>query len=206
MNDLAVVEPGPGTGTDPRDLLVEETPFVFRDTGKEKDTNVREIASVEGASRKLADARHRNVVADTLLTFGQFYLERLALFTASGDEITGWRASGPWKSPEKVSQITFARDEANMIRNVAASGEVFVGAFPRIPGNLKIPETLGGPVPGHVALFPIAVRNRVVAVLYGDNGATDSRFGDLADVQKVAAKASLALEMLILRAKILFQK
>lgn len=169
------------------------------------EASLIDLTSFEGASRSLSQAGNRDEIAKTLLTFANFRLERAVLFIVKGDQVQAWKAGGIWKTPEGAEKIHFPLKEPTLIHDVAESNTPFKGPLSKIEIHKKIIGTLGAPYPKEIVAFPLAIRKRVFSILYGDNGFSNEPFREIQEVQKIALKAALAFEVLILKAKILFQ-
>jgi hypothetical protein len=80
--------------------------------------------------------------------------------------------------------------------------EFYFGPVPDLPANRQFYGDLGTEVPERVLLIPIQIKGRLIALLYGDNGTGRREEPDILLFRRLAQKASLALEILILRNKI----
>lgn len=69
--------------------------------------------------------------------------------------------------------------------------------------NRRLFEDLGMKPPLEMALLPLLIKDRVVAVLYGDNGSAPLNTLDMEQLRRQTLQAAMALEILILRTKIL---
>jgi len=174
---------------------------------EEASTTVKapDMTTFEGASQALAMANNRDEIAAVLLTFANFRLERTGLFIIKGGDVQVWKVGGVWKFPEHAAKVRFPLKEQTLFHDVAESNQPYKGTLLQIETHKKIIGTLGGPYPKEVVLFPMAIRKRVFSVLYGDNAISHDPFRDLQEIRKIALKASLSFEVLILKAKILFQ-
>jgi len=191
-----------------------ETSAQSRQTKTESATTLEESSAAlkapdtttfEGASQALAMAGNRDEIAEILLTFANFRLERTGLFIMKGGNVQGWKVGGVWKYPEHVAKIRFPYKEQTLFHDVAESNQPYKGTLLQIETHKKIIGTLGVPYPKEVVAFPMTIRKRVFSVLYGDNAISRDPFRDLEAIRKIALKASLSFEVLILKAKILFQ-
>ncbi len=68
-----------------------------------------------------------------------------------------------------VRQFSIGRDKRTVLERVIRDRRPYRGPMPDTPGNRSIVEQLGGIPPGEVVVVPLIVRERVVALLYGDN-------------------------------------
>ena len=191
----AVAENAPGLNESGQALRREES-----ETEPQFD-----LTTFEGSSQKLAQAKNRDEIAGTLLSFANFSLERAALFIIKGDQVQGWKAGGVWKKPEHIEKIHFSFHEPTLFHDVAESRKPYKGPLLEIDIHKKIITALGAPYPKEVMVFPMAIRKKVFCVLYGDNAISNDSLEELQEIQKIALKASLAFEVSILKAKILFQ-
>ncbi len=164
-----------------------------------------DLNTFQGASQGLSQAQNRDDIANTLLAFANFRLERAILFIIKGEQIEAWKVGGVWKTPEHVGKIRFPFNDPTLIFNVANSNQSYKGPLLEVDTHKKIIGTLGAPYPKEAVAFPLAIRKRVFSVLYGDNAISSDPFPDLQELKKIVLKAALSFEILILKAKILFQ-
>ena len=80
--------------------------------------------------------------------------------------------------------------------------DFYFGPVPELPANLQFYKDLSLAPPDRALLIPIHIKGRLIAVLYGDNGNLRGEEPEIALFRRVSQKASLALEILILRNKI----
>lgn len=62
---------------------------------------------------------------------------------------------------------------------------------------------MGSLFPHEVIAFPLTIRGKVVSILYGDNGDRALLLGEFDDLKNLMLMASMAMEMLILKKKIM---
>jgi peptidoglycan/xylan/chitin deacetylase (PgdA/CDA1 family) len=117
--------------------------------------------------------------------------------------IVGWKTVGDQLNDEMLSQIELPLHQPSIFRTVIDGRDFYQGIMPSIPQNMHFLEMMGGEVPQEVIAFPLTIKGKVVCVLYGDNGDRSLLMGDFEELKKVMLKASMALEMLILKKKIL---
>ncbi len=163
-----------------------------------------DLTSFDGASRSLSEANDRDDIAGTLLAFAGFHLERLILFTIKGKTVHGWKGGGMWKNPQLIDRIRFSLPDPNIIRDVAYRRETHRGPLDDIMIHRKLIQVLGAPFPREIVAFPLAIRDKVFCVLYGDNAISNDPIAPTEPVRRMAVKAALSFEILILKAKIAF--
>jgi len=72
-----------------------------------------------------------------------------------------------------------------------------------LPGNEILVQGLGGTRPEVAFLIPVPFQDRNIAALYGDSSAEEMASLDVRTLRALARKAGLAMEMLLLRHRIL---
>ena len=82
------------------------------------------------------------------------------------------------------------------------SNSFFLGPVPQSGANLALTTLLGKPAPTTAVMLPLSMLGRVVGLIYVDDPAVNMTEA-VAELQKVAGKALLAFELLILQSKIL---
>jgi hypothetical protein len=145
----------------------------------------------------LRAATHRDQIAGAVLDYLGLLLRRAAFFVMKKSILAGHDARGPDVDRASVRRLVIPVDAPSLFRDVVASRLPYRGPLPETPANRAFAQELGG-IAGDVLLMPIAVRDRVIAVLYGDGA-----FQPLPDAALHATmrEAGLAYERLIIEAK-----
>jgi hypothetical protein len=149
----------------------------------------------------LREAKHRDEVGDLLLRRAAAVLSRCCLLAVHSGRIVGWLARGTGVVVEDVQSFMAPLDVPSVLSKIDAS-ESFCGRVPPGPVNDELMQTLGDPTPFEVAIFPVAVKNRVVAFLVGDIPGSEVSPDEREKLMAVARKAGIAFEILIMKKKI----
>lgn len=158
--------------------------------------------SLEDTARRLVAATNRNDVADALIEYLGANFARAALFMVVAGQVTGWRAVKNHEPITAIDQFQLPLSEQSVLRTAVEGNSLFLGPVPQSGANLALITLLGRPAPTTAALLPLSMLGRVVGVIYVDDPATDMAAA-VVPLQKIAAKALLAFELLILQSKIL---
>jgi hypothetical protein len=157
------------------------------------------------AEQELADAPSTDAILETLFTFAAQYFAHTALFTVQGEtaelrEVAGIASVAPPRAAVVVSLaspsvLASARNSGfpSLIR--LSSGEVDVAL------QQELGRTKAGASTRALALIPLLVRGRVVALLLGDDGPDDANLGELGDLVALTHRAAVSLERLLLARK-----
>lgn len=164
--------------------------------------------TAQAAEEELAEATTTDLVLDILFAFSQQFFEYTVLFVVSGEMADGRDASGPGLTATQIKNIKIPLDQPSLLQ-LARDRKAPVTAPPVAHGvDVQIIRDLAREarfVDGYraaVAVLPVVVRNRVVALLFGDDGAVDVDLSALGDVIIILGRTVEALERIILRKKL----
>jgi len=144
----------------------------------------------------------RNDVADAVIAYLGAHYARAALFMVVAGQVTGWRSVKSGQPIPGFDQLQMPLSEPSVLKTAVESNSFFLGPVPQSGANLALTTVLGKPAPKSALLLPMSMLGRVVGLIYVDDAKADLSQA-LVDVQKLASKALMAFEILILHNKIL---
>jgi hypothetical protein len=156
-----------------------------------------EVAAVKRGVEAIEKQQSQTGVLGSLLTGAASFAERVALFVIRNEQALGWReceASDP-KNLESIRGITLPLSAETLLGGAARSGSPWRGA----PGSNSEDDLLIGQLGGEpqsVAVVPLVVRERVVAVLYADATSTDPSAINLDALELLARVAGMAVDLI----------
>ncbi|WP_437993745.1 HEAT repeat domain-containing protein [Sorangium sp. So ce145] len=154
------------------------------------------------AEQALAAVGSSEEVLGVLFDFAQQYFEYTVLFTVHGERAEGRNASGPGADRERVTKIAVPFERPSALARARALRAPVVTTVAGSAPDAELQRELGRKVhAAAVAVVPIVVRGRVVALVYGDDGATSVELSSIGDLIALAGIAATVLERLILRKK-----
>jgi type II secretion system (T2SS) protein E len=157
------------------------------------------------AEDELEAATTTDAVLDVVFAFSAQFFEYSALFVIQGDLAEGRDASGPGASRERVTAIGVPLDLPSSLERLRRHRAPMVGPLEIEGLDADLIRDLGreGARPGRsVALLPLLIRTRAVAILFGDDGEADVTLSGLGDVISFSALAARALERILVRKKL----
>jgi type II secretion system (T2SS) protein E len=157
---------------------------------------------LEEVSQKLRNSLSRDEVFGALVEFCAGRFARAALFVVMQEKVIGWGGRGEGLHPDRVRSTNLSFSAPSIFSYFRMGSDFYFGPIPEIPSNQQFYRDLGILPPDRVLLIPILIKGRLIALLYGDHGAGRREEPDIALFRRVSLKASLALEILILRNKI----
>ncbi len=176
--------------------LVEKKPAASNESGDDG------ILTLEAASQCLANIASRNDVAVILTRFASQTFKRTALFMIRGESAMGWVANVEGTPVKNFDEFQVPLEDPSVLKILVDSKKSLVGPVPFSLLNSRILSSFGGTFQDSAILVPLKILDRVVAVLYVDGANTHSK-EHLIELQQLVAKAAMALEILILKKKIL---
>ncbi len=143
----------------------------------------------EAAAVAIDSARTRDDVVSATLALGRCYFRRVIFFIVREPWVLGWDGGGEGMDRARAASLRVPLDMPSVFQGVTRNRTMFVGRPGPEEANRAFLEAIGKKPATTAALFPIAVRGRVVNLLWGDSGAAGAARGDLgqllADMQKI---------------------
>ncbi|MDY7226825.1 HEAT repeat domain-containing protein [Hyalangium rubrum] len=123
------------------------------------------------ARAALKDAtRDRDRLMDVALRFGRRTFDYVGAFAIVRGAAVGWEARGEGLIGEALSEVSIPLDAGSVFRTVAVTRGSYAGPLPPDALTKHYLELFGRHAPRTVFLYPVEVRGRLVALLYGDCG------------------------------------
>jgi hypothetical protein len=129
--------------------------------------------------------------------------ERAVLFLARGSELKtlGAFGRGPDGRPlaEATRDLVIGPEEARALLEGLGDGRTRRLQYDESTLPARLAEVLGPPHTGQAALFPVLGGQRLIALLYADNGASARALSRLESIEIATAQVGLAFENQLLR-------
>lgn len=180
------------------DELIEE----LEEVEELEEAEVPIEVTFEDLTRRLVAVGNRDDVADAVIEYLGAHYNRVVLFMVVGGQVTGWRAVKHHQPIPAIDQFQLPLSEPSVLKTAVESNSFFLGPVPQSGANLALTTLLGKPAPTTAVLLPLSMLGRVVGLIYVDDH-TVNMSEAIVSLQKVAGKALLAFELLILHSKIL---
>lgn len=139
--------------------------------------------SLAEARAALSAARDRDQVVVTALRYVRDFFEFAALFAVTRDAVWGHDALSPDEDArQRTRAVAVAVDECGLFLPVLQTRGPYLGPVGQDPATASVLDGLERGVPRTVLLYPVALRERVVCIVYADNGeapVSARRLGDL---------------------------
>ena len=159
-------------------------------TGEEAKEKLRKV------KEEFANAKEKEEIIGILLNESRRIASRAAVFIVKGNRLTGWQSRGL-----EVAKFETAVAPNSAFSDVIAKKNYYRGPLLKIPGNGPLISLLSG-APQDCLIIPLQIRDKIIALLYADNGNASVLDASLTYFDTLVAMASLSFEIVILRRKI----
>ncbi|AKQ68924.1 FrgA [Myxococcus hansupus] len=126
------------------------------------------LAQARAALKEATKDRDRLI--DVALRFGRRTFDYVAAFAVLRGGATGLEARGEGMLGEALTQVSIPLDASSVFRTVAVTRGSYAGPLPPDALTRHYLELFGRQTPRTVFLYPVEVKGRLVAILYGDCG------------------------------------
>ncbi len=160
-----------------------------------KETEKEEI-SIDNIKKAFTEVNNTEDVAGILLNEIFKISSRVAIFTVKGDKLIGWKARGL-----DVKNFIISEKESPIFAEVLRTRSNYRGPVINIKGNESLIKILSG-APQDVLILPIAIRDKIIAIVYIDNGNNAVLNANVGYLTMLTSMAAIAFEILILKKRI----
>ena len=151
---------------------------------------------IQKVKEQFASVRDKEEVIGILLNMTKTVASRAAVFLVKGNAVSGWKARGV-----DVDQFNGSAEGQSVFSEVLSRKTYYRGPLLKIPGNALLIERLGG-TPQDCCMMPVTIRDKVIGLLYVDNGNRSVLDAGLGFIHSLVAMAAVSFEIVILRKKL----
>ncbi|QRK12872.1 FrgA protein [Archangium violaceum] len=163
-----VPQPVAQSGPQARPRLEPRAPEVAAPQSARDEVPDWTLAQARAALKE--STRDRDRLIDTALRFGRRTFDYVAAFAVLRGAAVGWDSRGDGLGSDKLSQVSIPLDASSVFRTVAITRGSYAGPMPPDSLTKHYLELFGRQPPRTLFLYPVEVRGRLVAVIYGDCG------------------------------------
>ena len=160
----------------------------FNDTHAEAPA-VPETRDPAEAAARIDAAATRDEVAAAVLALGRCYFRRVVFFIVREPWILGCDGVGEGIDRARAMALRVPLDLPSVFQSVTRNRTMFVGRLGPEATNQAFLAAIGKKPGTTAAVFPVALKTRVVNLIWGDSGQTGAARGDLgqllAHMQKI---------------------
>jgi MshEN domain len=170
---------------------------VFGKEEEKEPTKDKTEEQLRKVKEEFADAKGKEEIIGLLLSHSGKIAKRTAVFIIKGDRATGWKSRGM-----NVDNAEMAVGHNSVFSDVIRRKSYYRGPLLKVTDNEPLISLLSG-APQDCLVFPILIREKIIGLLYADNGNSSVLDAGLNFISTLIAMASISFEIAILRRKIL---
>lgn len=144
-----------------------------------------------------ASIKEREEIAGLLISECKKVAKRIALFILKDQEVKGWIS-------RDLEIKDFSANSAlpGIFNEVLMRKVYYRGPLLQVPGNSELIEKLEG-APQDSILVPVNIRDRIICLLYADNGNKGVLDANVTYINRLSNMAALSFELLIIKKKLM---
>lgn len=149
-----------------------------------------------------SEVKETEEIAGILLQAAYKVAARVAIFILKGGAIVGWKGRGLSMDDFAISEDQLKDEEFSVFSDVLKRRNYYRGPVLKIKGNEPLIKILSG-TPQDALLMPVNIREKVIALLYVDNGNNSVLNANVGYLSKLVSMAGISFEIMLLKKKIL---
>lgn len=153
------------------------------------------------AAMLLSHADDEEELNRVAMAYASGQLSAAILFRVTADVATAQACHGPGLSEDRFEGLEFGVAE-NSLFDLLLGEDFYCGPVPRRNCYQRFFEALQREAPQEIVLVPIYLSDHLVGILYGEGLDNEPLTESLPDLRQLARKLSLAMHMLVLKARI----
>lgn len=157
--------------------------------------------TLAACERMLKRASDRDEVLEILFSYARQFFDYTALFVVHDDVADGREAWGVGASTEEVQSVSIPLDRPSVFAEARRTIAPLVRPLSSSDVDREIAAALRRPGMPTALVMPIAIRQRVVILLYGDRDGEPFDLGAVMELVRFSSRVVEAFELLILRKK-----
>ncbi|WP_342378955.1 FrgA protein [Myxococcus stipitatus] len=165
-----IVFPNPGKANTPAPTRARATEPEARPPPSSANQDVPDWTLAQARAALKESTKDRDKLMDVALRFGRRTFDYVAAFAVLRGAAVGWEARGEGMSGEQLAQVSVPLDASSVFRTVAVTRGSYAGPLSPDALTRHYLELFGRQTPRTVFLYPVEVKGRLVAIIYGDCG------------------------------------
>ncbi len=161
------------------------------------EPEIPELSFEQASHKLLEETQNRDDLARAVLGFAKKFFKRAVLFTVRDKKVFGWQGFGEKINQSQVQKLSISLDEPSLFKTVVETSCHYLGPVISQPENEKFLSALGGLKPASVFLIPLIWEEKVVYILYGDNGDGKNVPFEIGELLILAQKLPSAIQRMI---------
>lgn len=155
---------------------------------------------------KMEQRKSQTDVISTFIEGANKFLSRVCVFVIKENNFVGWYSKGFTGSSDITDtsiRLVIVPITANtVLKDVAEGGLTFIGTSAEHPENWILLNRFGGKRPQEIIAIPMHIKNKVMAVFYGDQVPTNNKIDCKEELEILTKFATMTIDLLPIREKV----
>jgi hypothetical protein len=151
------------------------------------------------ASTRIETATTRDEVVDALLALCSKSFRRVIFFIVREPWVLGWSGLGEGMDHSLAASLRIPLDQPSVFQTVTRNKSIFVGRLGLEEENQRFVKAIAKRPNTNAILVPVSLKDRVVNLVYGDNGASGNIKPRMGELMVLIQKVSRAYVRIIRR-------
>jgi len=155
---------------------------------------------------KIEQGKSQTDVISTFIEGANKFLSRVCVFVIKENNFVGWYSKGFTGSSDITDtsiRLVIVPITANtVLKDVAESGLTFIGTPADHPENWILLNRFGGKRPQEIIAIPMHIKNKIMAVFYGDQAPTNNKIDCKEELEILTKFATMTIDLLPIREKV----
>jgi RNAse (barnase) inhibitor barstar len=165
------------------------------------------IRIVYSTINKMEQSKSQTDIISSLLEGANKLLSRVCIFVIKENNFVGWYSKGFTGSSDitdtSIRLVIVPITSNTVLKDVAESGLTFIGTPADHPENWILLNRFGGKRPQEIIAIPMQIKNKIMAVFYGDQVPTSNKIDCKEELEILTKFASMAIDLLPIKEKVL---
>jgi len=155
----------------------------------------RDVALLKAAVDEINQQPTHADILNTLVAHAASFAPRICLFVVKNNNAVGWRARGleNGAGDDAIRHVTIPLSDDTPLSHATKSRAAWSGTSDAKSETLS--SKLGSETPQQIVAVPLVARDKAVAVLYGDSGASTAESVNLEALEMLVRVAGMAVEL-----------
>lgn len=194
--------------TDPSDLKGVET--LWEELQKEIEfarPATEKTRILYATINKIEQGKSQTDIISTFIEGANKFLSRVCVFVIKENNFVGWYSKGFTGSSDitdtSIRLVIVPLTANTVLKDVAESGLTFIGTPADHPENWILLNRFGGKRPQEIIAVPMNIKNKVMAVFYGDQVPTNNKIDCKEELEILTKFATMTIDLLPIREKLI---
>lgn len=156
---------------------------------------------------KMEQGKSQTDIISAFIEGANKFLSRVCVFVIKESNFVGWYSKGFTGSSDisdtSIRLVIVPVNANTVLKDVAESGLTFIGTPADHPDNWILLNRFGGKRPQEIIAIPMNIKNKIMAVFYGDQVPTNNKIDCKEELEILTKFATMTIDLLPIKEKLM---